>query len=529
MIPRLHPRGTSFKGASTYLLHDKQQGEILGKEEGRTRGASFKGAADYLLHDKHASTSERVAWTHMVNLFSRTTGDAWFEMMDTWRDRNALKKAAGFKASGRDNKAPVLHMSLSWHPDETPSADHMRETALSALKALGVQQHQALIVAHNDEPHPHVHLLINTVNPVTGKTANLKHSKETLSRWAEAYERAHGQIRCEERVRNNARRAGLRQERQAEREASKAFAKAVWQGQKPEKAPAPSKPYEPVKDRSPSRRRWIETQLVIAHMRGLRSQQYAGQKLERDSLWVQQQAKLNVMYEEARAKLGHIRQNIREHYRPEWTRLYRNQQAERRHLTKAATHPFERACYVFANRQRLAGPAKPLSLRQIAALVVSPKRLMQTVDRMHERQRQRLAQVEKTHHETLTEKAWAAYRAQATIAKGHFKTEREYFKASQKTQAYQITWADARASLKADQSAAREQTQAAAPSPLPGRENRAPPEAEWPVRDQARPAAPFPPTVPQPAHPANEMNEWLQEIRQMRRRGRGRDFGREMD
>ena len=42
MVPRLHAKGTSFKGASAYLLHDKA-----------------------------ASTSERVAWTDTRNLATR--------------------------------------------------------------------------------------------------------------------------------------------------------------------------------------------------------------------------------------------------------------------------------------------------------------------------------------------------------------------------------------------------------------------------------------------------------------------------
>ena len=498
----MHARGSSFKGASAYLLHDKQQGQTL--------GTSFKGAADYLLHDKHGTTSDRVAWTHRMNLFSTTVEDAWFEMMDTWRDRGALKQAAALEKAikegrtkpdrrtncGRDNKAPVLHMSLSWHPDEAPSADHMRETAVSALKALGLQEHQALIVAHNDELHPHVHLLINTVHPVTGKTANLKHSKQTLSRWAEAYEREHGQIRCEQRVKNNARRDELRQERGAEREASRAFARAVWQGMKPE-APAPSKPYEPVNDNSPSRRQWLDSQ-EPDRMKALRAEQAAGQKVERDALWTQQQAKLTALEQETKAKVDQIRQNVREHYRPEWRQLYRSQQAERRYLTKVATHPFERACYVFANRGRLAGPGKPLSLRQMAALIVSPKRLMQTVDRMHERQRQGLAQVEKTHQKDLTDKAWTKHREGYQKAQAHYRAEREKLEKRQKTtEPPPFTWADARAAVEAERATAREQLQTAPPAP--------------------------------PPNPVNEIDQWIRETKKTNRRGNVRSYGREME
>lgn len=494
----MHARGTSFKGASVYLLHDKQQGQTL--------GTSFKGAADYLLHDKGGSTADRVAWTHAANLLSDDPGQAWSEMMRTWQARAALKRAAGVDPRGRDNKAPVLHMSLSWHPDETPSPEHMRETALAALKAMGLREHQALMVAHNDEPHPHVHLLINTVHPVTGKTAKLTYSKETLSRWAEAYEREHGQIRCEERVKNNARREELRQGRKAERQAAEDFNRAARQGLAPEHAAPPApKPYEPVKDRSPSRSQWLDRQEIIDRMKALRAEQQTDHKVERDTLWYEQQAKLKTMEEQGKARVEQVRQNVREYYRPEWTRLYRNQQAERRYLTKVATHPFERACYVIAKRDQLAGPGKSLSVRQMVTLIMSPKRLMQAVNRMQERQRQGLAHVEKTHQKDLTEKVWTGHQERFENARAEFKSQRADLAARQRAEKDRLAWSDARASLEAERAAAQAQAQA---------------------REQAAPSPP-PPSL---ETRAEEMARRMREIQEMRRRGRGRDtFGREMD
>ena len=75
-----------------------------------------------------------------------------------------------------------------------------------SLEALGLEGHEALIVAHEDTRHPHVHVIANRVDPETGKAAKLGNSKLRLSRWAEGYEREQGRIRCEERVKNNARR-----------------------------------------------------------------------------------------------------------------------------------------------------------------------------------------------------------------------------------------------------------------------------------------------------------------------------------
>ena len=80
-----------------------------------------------------------------------------------------------------------------------------RRAALDNLKELGLEGHQALIVAHTGG-HPHVHVIANRVNPENGNAAVLSQSKLKLSRWAEAYERTQGQIWCKERVVNNERR-----------------------------------------------------------------------------------------------------------------------------------------------------------------------------------------------------------------------------------------------------------------------------------------------------------------------------------
>ncbi len=180
------------------------------------RGKSFKEATNYILHDQNAQTSKRVEWTHTVNLGGVGPDDAWRPMYETWNNRTALKIAAGVDLRGRDNKNPVFHYTLSWHPEDKPSREHMTEAALSSLKALKLEAHQALMAAHNDTEHPHVHIIVNTVHPETGRTAPLKHTRLALSRWAEEYERAHG-IHCEQRIENNAKREIAKEERKANR------------------------------------------------------------------------------------------------------------------------------------------------------------------------------------------------------------------------------------------------------------------------------------------------------------------------
>jgi len=170
------------------------------------RGTSFKGAGNYYLHDKETQTSERIAWTETVNLRTANPERAIKVMAGTAMDRDAIKEAAGIKASGRSSDKVVQTYSLSWHPDEQPTKAEMLAAARESLKALGIDDRQALIVCHNDEPHPHIHIIVNRVSMADGRLSSTSQEKLKLSRWAEDWERRHGKIFCEQRVANNAER-----------------------------------------------------------------------------------------------------------------------------------------------------------------------------------------------------------------------------------------------------------------------------------------------------------------------------------
>ena len=180
MIPKLHPKGTSFRGAALYLLHDKE-----------------------------ASTSERVARTETRNLATKNPEAAWRVMAATAMEAPRLKEEAGIKATGRKSRSVALHLTLSWHPDEAPGLTHdeMIAAADGAVAALKAEGHQALYVIHSDEPQPHVHVLLNRISPDDGRLLSSSMEKLALSRWAEAYEKERGHVFCEERVMNNASRS----------------------------------------------------------------------------------------------------------------------------------------------------------------------------------------------------------------------------------------------------------------------------------------------------------------------------------
>lgn len=213
MVPDIAVKGHSFKGALAYYLHDKRQGD-----------------------GPQPETAERVAWSETRNLATDDPHIAERIMIATARHADALKAAAGVKNTGRKSTAHVYAYSLAWHPDESDQLDRaeMIRAADLSLKALAADHLQAIIVCHRDQKHPHVHIVLNRVDPDTGKMHGFSKDREILSAWANQYERERGQI--------------LTPRREEKRLLQEAFAK--------EAAPRPSaaqeRPKAPRTDKSPA-------------------------------------------------------------------------------------------------------------------------------------------------------------------------------------------------------------------------------------------------------------------------------------
>jgi hypothetical protein len=168
------------------------------------KGHSFKGAFAYYLHDKGAQTAERVAWTETRNFALDDPAYAQSVMIATARQADALKKAAGVKATGRKATAgPVYAFSLSWHPDEAGELDRaeMVRAADAALKVLKADHLQTVIVCHQDRAHPHVHVIVNRVHPDNGIMEGFSKDRDKLDVWADQYERERGLIVSRNRAR----------------------------------------------------------------------------------------------------------------------------------------------------------------------------------------------------------------------------------------------------------------------------------------------------------------------------------------
>jgi len=169
-------------------------------------GSSFKSCGLYYLHDKDASTSERVAFTHTENVPTQDPQKALKWMAFTAIHAEELKVENGSPGTGQRCHKPVFTFSLSWHPEQNPHKWEMIGAGRRALIALGLAEHETLMVAHNETEHPHLHLIVNTIHPVSGKVNSLSYSRLKLSKWAEEYEKEHGKVYCDNRVENNEKR-----------------------------------------------------------------------------------------------------------------------------------------------------------------------------------------------------------------------------------------------------------------------------------------------------------------------------------
>ena len=139
-----------------------------------TRGASFHGLARYLTENQ-----DRVAWTSQRNLMPGLTP----KQMATAMDATARQSAA---------ERPVYHLSLSLAPEEGLTPKQWNEAADRMLSALGLEEHQALIVAHSDRDHEHIHIAVSRVHPARYRAAPLRHDYRTVEQACRHLERDWG-------------------------------------------------------------------------------------------------------------------------------------------------------------------------------------------------------------------------------------------------------------------------------------------------------------------------------------------------
>ncbi len=289
MVPDVAGKGHSFKGAFAYYLHDKRQDAA----------------------DPHLTTSERVAWTETRNLVTDGPHTACRIMIATAAQADELKAAAGVKATGRKSNQHAYAYSLAWHPDEAGGLDRaeMCRAVDGSLKALGAEKLQAVIVCHTDQKHPHVHVIVNRVDPENGKMHGLSNDRRKLSAWAAEYERERGQIVTPKRQEKHPepQPAGRASEGASAPAAARADALA-----QPKPKPAPA-------DKTPA-----------AMLKELGDAQKARHRQEWAKLGADQGVRRKAIYETAGRHIKAAVAQAKTEQRPLWADFFRQQRDEKR-------------------------------------------------------------------------------------------------------------------------------------------------------------------------------------------------------
>lgn len=118
-------------------------------------GRRFAALARYLLHGRSGEETERVAWTAGRHL-GIDDPELAAVLMQATADQNVRVES------------PVYHLTINFDPADPVTPEQMQVVADRVLADLGLAEYQALMVAHQDRAHPHVHIMVNRVHPKTG-------------------------------------------------------------------------------------------------------------------------------------------------------------------------------------------------------------------------------------------------------------------------------------------------------------------------------------------------------------------------
>ena len=142
-------------------------------------GRRFAALARYLMFGRSGDEPERVAWTAGRNLGTDDPEVA----------------AALMQATANANlqvESPVYHLTINFDAADAVTPERMQTVAHRVLADLGLGEHQALLVAHRDRAHPHVHIMVNRVHPQTGRAWDRWQDQPKIQRTLRILERELG-------------------------------------------------------------------------------------------------------------------------------------------------------------------------------------------------------------------------------------------------------------------------------------------------------------------------------------------------
>src|SRR5574338_1231831 len=144
-----------------------------------SKGRSFRALAAYLATGRTGQEYDRVAWSSARNLPTNEPELAGKIMRATAEQNVRVER-------------PVYHLVLSFDPNDRVDRATMERVADRVLNQIGLQDHQAVIVAHRDREHAHVHVLVNRVHPTKGHVWALSYDFRAIQEVLRREERALG-------------------------------------------------------------------------------------------------------------------------------------------------------------------------------------------------------------------------------------------------------------------------------------------------------------------------------------------------
>jgi hypothetical protein len=142
-------------------------------------GRRFAVLAAYLMHGRDGTDPNRVAWIAVRNL-GTDDPELAAALMQATADGNVRVDV------------PVYHLTINFDPADPVTPERMQQVADQVLADLGLAEHQALLVAHRDRTHPHVHCMVNRVHPKTERAWERWQDRPQIERTLRELERTLG-------------------------------------------------------------------------------------------------------------------------------------------------------------------------------------------------------------------------------------------------------------------------------------------------------------------------------------------------
>lgn len=284
-----------------------------------SRGSSFKGVTAYLAHTH--DNDNRATFTATQNMATDNVYMAARFMAATAMDAEAIKLANGWNGKGRKSTdKPVYHAFMSWDESRHPDIEHQEQSARELLKAMGLEKAQAIIVGHDstDNEKTHLHIVVNLIDPETGKQFSLSNDERKMQAWALDYCKANG-IDIDQIAPNRAKNAEKRKSLEGTRESEGENGKTQDLGLEGNKRL--------------SRAEWLKMKEELFKrqsdergiLRGLHGKDWENAKAEISARKREAKQAFSAEYQKQKAE-------AKERNRPQWREFFKQQKTERAKL-----------------------------------------------------------------------------------------------------------------------------------------------------------------------------------------------------